>query len=353
MKRNLLIVLAAAVVVIACGTKGSRYTTIIGSYSSSENAPEFVEVIIGNLVDTVITVTDGKFNARIPANKSVLSYIVSDNQPMQFVSDGSTITFDFMEKTVVSSNKKSPNVRLKEYLDWQNDFMSNYQVELATLPEAEQDAYMEKTLETYNAHVKEVIKANPDNVVALLCLSSLNLDDDAEMLELLNGLDKSLKESEDVQGMISALEASQATAEGKPFVDFTVVQDPENPETSTVKLSDYVGKGKFILVDFWASWCGPCKEETPYLQAVYKKFHGPLFDMVSVAISDDPAASKEAVEELGMTWNQIFNGQTEPAYLYGIQYIPHIILFGPDGTILRRNLRGEEIEKAVADAINM
>jgi thiol-disulfide isomerase/thioredoxin len=272
---------------------------------------------------------------------------------MQFVSDGSTITFDFMEKTVVSSDKKGVNARLKEYLDWQDKFMGDYQVEVSTLPEDERDAYMEKTLETYNAHLKEVIKANPDNVLALLCISSLNLDDDAEMLELLKGLDKSVKESEDVQAMISSLEAQLVSAEGMPFVDFTVVQDPEHPETSTVKLSDYVGKGKFILVDFWASWCGPCREETPFLQAAYKKFHGPLFDMVSVAISDDPAASKSAAEELGMTWNQIVNGQTAPAIAYGIQYIPHIILFGPDGTILKRNLRGEEIEKAIADAINM
>ena len=118
-----------------------------------------------------------------------------------------------------------------------------------------------------------------------------------------------------------------------------------------MRLSDYVGKGKYVLVDFWASWCNPCIEETPFLKEVYNKYKGDNFDMVSVAVSDKREDTIAMANNLGITWNQIINAQQIPASVYGIEYIPHIILFGPDGTILKRDLRGEAIGQAVAEAL--
>jgi len=120
----------------------------------------------------------------------------------------------------------------------------------------------------------------------------------------------------------------------------------------TVKFSDYVGKGKYVLVDFWASWCGPCRREVPNIINVWNKYKGDSFDVLGVAVWDEPDNTKKAIEELGIEYDQIINAQRIPTDIYGIEGIPQIMLFGPDGTILRRDLRGEEIEKAVAASLS-
>ena len=133
---------------------------------------------------------------------------------------------------------------------------------------------------------------------------------------------------------------------GDMFTDFEIAQ----PDGSVVKLSDYVGKGKYILVDFWASWCGPCKREIPNIKAAYDKYAGEKFDVLSVAVWDKPEDTAVAAAEHGVTWNQIVNAQKIPTKIYGIEGIPHLILFGPDGVIITRGdeLRGDGLEKTLS-----
>ena len=195
----------------------------------------------------------------------------------------------------------------------------------------------------------KTLDKNRDNALGLEAFKNVQLLLDADELEkAVESLGDSIKEDPAVRQVSDGLQAKKATKAGQPFVDFTIVQDPENPETSTVKLSDYVGKGKYVLVDFWASWCGPCKAEIPNIKAVYDKYAGEDFDVLSVAVWDKPEASVKAAAELGITWNQIINAQQVPTDLYGIDGIPHIMLVGPDGIILNRDLRGDLIEVNVS-----
>ena len=102
-----------------------------------------------------------------------------------------------------------------------------------------------------------------------------------------------------------------ATAAGNKFVDFTVEGD------SVQKLSDYVGRGRYTLVDFWASWCGPCRREMPVIKELYDEFNSKGLDVVGVAVWDEPEDSKKAMEQLELPWPQILNAKSVPTDLYG------------------------------------
>lgn len=133
--------------------------------------------------------------------------------------------------------------------------------------------------------------------------------------------------------------------EGMPFIDFTA----KTPDGLTRSLSDYVGKGKYVLVDFWASWCGPCKKEAKeVLMPLYERMKGnDKFEILGVAVWDKPDATLRYLEKAGYPWPQLIDAGEEPMRLYGSEYVPFIVLFGPDGKILKRSLRGEELVSTV------
>ena len=155
----------------------------------------------------------------------------------------------------------------------------------------------------------------------------------------------SYMEQKRVKSAIANVKAQAVTAEGQMFTDFTVTRE----DGSTVKLSDYVGKGTYTLVDFWASWCGPCRREIPNIKALYEKYNGKGMSFLGVAVWDAPADTHKAIEQLQMPWPVIVGNKnlTEPTQKYGIMGIPHIIIFDPEGRIISRGLQGKKLAEMV------
>ena len=135
---------------------------------------------------------------------------------------------------------------------------------------------------------------------------------------------------------------------GKPFPDF----DETDVAGKPVSLANY--KGKVVLIDFWATWCGPCKGELPNVQKVYGKYHDQGFEIVGVSLDSDKGKLESFTSQHNMPWQQFFDGQgwkNKLAVKYGIESIPATFLVDGDGKVIGRGLRGEALETAVSAAL--
>lgn len=141
--------------------------------------------------------------------------------------------------------------------------------------------------------------------------------------------------------------SQKETAEGVPFTDFK----GEGLDGSELHLSDFVGRGKYVLADMWASWCGPCKSEIPYLAELYNTYKDKGLVVLGIATWDSPENIKKAVTGLNITWPQLIDTGNAATEKYGVKGIPHIILFAPDGTIVARKLRGEVMKARVKEVM--
>ena len=193
------------------------------------------------------------------------------------------------------------------------------------------------------------LKEHSNDAIGLIALQTLLGMEDVNVAKaeaLLQQAGDRLRAEESITKMVARLRRVEATQAGAQFVDFEGVDDANK----AVRLSDYVGKGHYVLVDFWASWCGPCRREIAHLKKVRDAYTDKGLVILGTVVWDEMEDHLKAMKELEITWPQIFN-KTDATELYGIAGIPQIILFDPAGKIVARDLRGEEINKLLDKAL--
>ena len=254
--------------------------------------------------------------------------------------------------------------KVKAYEEAHDAMMEEYKTMMDSLStdQAKAQEFYDDFVERYIEFNLEAAKKNSDNDVAVQVLMNLRgMIEDEQVDEIISNMSDELKQNEKVVYLKNGLDARKATAEGSMFQDFTVEHvygydrsvDPQ-PLKKEVKFSDYVGKGTYVLVDFWSPWCGPCKREIPNIKAVYEQYKDKGLEVLSLAVWERKPQSHtmEVAGELGMDWLHINNCGNVPTDIYGVEGIPHLMLIGPDGTILKRGFHGlEGIQAAVAEYI--
>ena len=258
----------------------------------------------------------------------------------------------------------SPEERLKAFNEADSLMMVEYKAAMDSLSGDREKAmaFYDEFVQRYIDFNLEAAAQNPDNQVAVQVLKNLmGLIDDEQVSAIIGNMPEELLQDEVVAYMKKGLDARKATAEGMMFTDFTVEHvygydrsvDPQ-PLKQEVKFSDYVGKGTYVLVDFWSPWCGPCKREIPNIQQVYAEYKDKGLQVLSLAVWERLPQSHtiQTAGELGMDWLHINNCGQIPTDIYGVEGIPHLMLIGPDGTILKRGFHGlDGIRSAGAEYI--
>lgn len=222
---------------------------------------------------------------------------------------------------------------------------ANNESEMKKLEEKFKEARVKQT-----ARVEEFVKQNNKSVASAYILSSMasRYDDPNKLEAAINSLDKSLDDNMYVQNMRKVLVVAKKTAIGQTAMDFT----QNDVDGKPVSLSDF--RGKVVLVDFWAAWCGPCRAENPNVVEAYNKFKSKGFTVLGVSLDKTKDKWVEAIEKDGLTWTQVSDlkyWDNEVSTMYGVRAIPANVLVGKDGKILAKNLRGDALHEKLAELL--
>lgn len=193
------------------------------------------------------------------------------------------------------------------------------------------------------ARILEIIKENSNNMIPVAFIDrNLAYSMDYEQLKQLCSPSNAFFNHPVMEVPKQLLANMEKHAIGNQFTDMTI-PDMNGKER---KLSEWIGKGKYVMIDFWASWCGPCRQEMPNVVENYKKYHAKGFEIIGISFDRSAEPWKKAVEQMGMTWPQLSDlgyWQSAAAGVYGINSIPASILFDGEGKIIATNLRGEKL----------
>jgi len=356
--RKIFLLLISCVVLFSC-TQDASYT-INGTIDGATDEKVTLQLRGSEPIDSV-NMVDGKFTLTGTVESPEMFYLMIEGKrgSLNFFLENSEITIDahadtLRTGTVTGSETqdefKAYNDGLAEINSERRELYTKYREAM----DAEDEALVEELQEKMQAisdkqtnYQDKFIEEGTTSIIASYLLNNMSYRLSAvELEEAINKFDASLDGTKYITALKDRLEIVKKVAIGQPAVDFT----QNDPDGNPVSLSDY--KGKYVLVDFWAAWCGPCRGENPNVVAMYHKYNEKGFDVLGVSFDRAREDWLKAIEDDGLVWTQVSDLQywdNAAGKLYGVRAIPHSVLVDPDGVIIAKNLRGEGLQEKLAE----
>jgi thiol-disulfide isomerase/thioredoxin len=373
MMKQTWIVAAIALSAAACQTEGSKNFTVTGEVKNAPATVVYLEQIsFENMPPQVldsVTVTNGKFTLKGKAAEESLLQLrfpQVENSPLFFViNDKSDISLagEWNDIRQLSYKGSPASERLRVFVDslsatqqklymMQNELEVPTQDSLALVKQTE----MTNMVTAFKAYVKKTAMEDKSPMLSMFA-TSINLGTDlTENEAMYNSLVKRFPKHAGIQAVVKQFRESTANAQPKqstPAVG-TIAPDITMPDVNGASFSLSSLQGKYVLVDFWASWCGPCRAENPNLVAAYNKYKNKNFTILGVSLDKTKEAWLQGIQEDGLTWNQISDlkfWNSAAVGLYGFNGIPYNVLLDPTGKVIADNLRGSALDAKLAEVL--
>lgn len=348
-----------AALLMSTGYSYAQKTTVSVDIEGLKDKQVMIAYTVGETRKTdTVAINDGKFTwvADMPEPQKV--YMMFPTRMMEFFAESGNIQIkgkaDALRDSKVSGSRTQDESEaftksLKDLSDQESPLYQKYgkvsPEEQIALEAKLNDLRMEK-----RARAKSYITKNPKSVFSLsLVAERATMGEYNDVKSIYDLLDPSTKKSNQGKLLTERLAVLKRSAIGEQVLDFT----QNNTENKPVKFSEF--KGKYVLIDFWASWCGPCRAENPNVLKAYNQYKDKGFTVVGVSLDDKAENWKKAIEEDKMPWTQLSDlkgFENEVSSYYGIRGIPSTLLIDPQGKIIAKDLRGTALDKKLAEIFN-
>ena len=360
MKRNLLLLIAVAFIMTACNQNKNFNVNV--SLANGNDKTVYLQKYVDNVPVTIdsAVIAEEKAVLTAPIDNPQILYalkIKGQRGSMPFFADNKDVAFvgDLNNPQAVEIMGSETQAELDAY----NDQLDEINMQIRDLYAVMQQAFSDNDsikmdslnkvgtalMEQQDNFRDEYIKAHPESFVTHYILDGVKQDYPLDQLkDLMAGFTTESIYRDHLNDYVAKQERLEV---GQPFIDFTL----QTKDGEDVTLSEKIAQNKLTLVDFWASWCGPCRHENPVVKAAYEKYHELGFEVVGVSVDQDEAAWLKAVEEDELPWMQVRDSEDKVSEDYMIYYIPSNFLFDQNGTMIAKGLRGEDLEAKLAEIL--
>lgn len=312
------------------------------------------------LLDSTILSEKGEFKFTGVAPESDFYRInIGENEYMIIAKNGDRLSleadlankdYDYKISGAPDAEKLTEfNVLKSKHTSQIQKITTDFEQRVAANPE-KREALVEELTPVYTKAVTalntDVIKFainNSNSLVSFYAISLVNpAGNEDAMVNYAEKVSEDLKKNSAIKEFVERMQKFKTVQIGQQAPDFSIA----SIDGKTIKLSDY--KGKYVLIDFWASWCAPCRNENPNVVKAYQKFKNRNFTILGISLDKDKTAWQQAIKQDNLTWAHAgeladFEGAT--VLLYQVEAIPASFLLDPNGKIIAKNLRGEELDK--------